>query len=64
MTGINIADMIRIIQEHGLVPVPVDLDPYTMSPSLDSIKAASSENTKACIFAYLYGITYDIAPYA
>lgn len=34
MTGINIGDMIKIIEEHGLVPIPVDLDPYTMAPQL------------------------------
>ena len=35
MTGINIGDMIQIIKEFGLVPIPIDLDPYTMAPSLD-----------------------------
>ena len=63
MTGINIGDMIMIIQEHGLVPVPIDLDPYTMAPQLTQLKAATSPKTKACIFAYLYGCTYEIEPY-
>jgi len=35
MTGINIGDMIQIIKDHGLVPIPVDLDLYTMAPSLE-----------------------------
>ena len=30
MTGVNIPDMVRIIEEHGCVPVPVDLDLDTM----------------------------------
>lgn len=63
MTGINIGDMIKIIEEHGLVPIPVDLDPYTMAPKLSQIKAATTSRTKACLFAYLYGVTYDIEPY-
>lgn len=63
MTGINIGDMIKIITEHGLVPIPIDLDPYTMQPSLEDLKAATTVRTKACLFAYLYGITYDIEPY-
>jgi hypothetical protein len=29
--------MIQIIKEFGLVPIPIDLDPYTMAPSLDQI---------------------------
>jgi len=64
MTGINIGDMIQIIKEHGLVPVPIDLDLYTMAPSLEQIQAATTPKTKVCLFAYLYGITYDIEPYA
>lgn len=64
MTAINIGDMIRIVEEHGLIPVPVDLDPFTMAPSLDNIKSATTEKTVACLFAYLFGITYDLSPYA
>ena len=63
-TGITIPDMTRIAEEHGLVCVPVDLDPDTMQPSLDQIKAATSERTVTMIFAYLHGVTYDPAPYA
>ena len=44
MTGINIPDMINIVKEHGLVPVPVDFDLETMSPvSYDEVKAAFTE---------------------
>ena len=64
MTAINIGDMYKVVEEHGLVPVPVDLDPYTMAPTLESVKAATTEKTKVCLFAFLFGITYDIAPYA
>ena len=35
MTGLNIPDMTRIVNEHGCVPVPVDLSPDTMAPSLE-----------------------------
>ena len=37
MTAINIPDMVQIFNEHGLVPIPVDIDPYTMSPSLEAV---------------------------
>ena len=63
MTGINIGDMIKIIEEHGLIPVPIDLDPYTMAPSLNQLRAATTSRTKACLFAYLYGVTYEIDQY-
>jgi hypothetical protein len=32
MMGINIPDMIQIVKEHGLIPVPVDYNIETMSP--------------------------------
>jgi dTDP-4-amino-4,6-dideoxygalactose transaminase len=64
MTAINIGDMYKIVEAHGLIPVPVDLDPYTMQPTLDFVKSATTEKTKVCLFAFLYGITYDIAQYS
>jgi perosamine synthetase len=64
MTAINIPDMVQILNEHGLVPVPVDVDPYTLAPTLELVKAACTENTKVCIFAYIYGVTFSIEPFA
>ena len=32
MTGINIPDMYQIVQEHGLIPVPLDLNINRMEP--------------------------------
>jgi perosamine synthetase len=63
MTAINIQDMIKIIEEHGLIPVPVDIDPYTMMPSLDAIKAATTDKTVVCLFAYIWGVTYELSPF-
>lgn len=55
--------MNRIAEEHGIVCVPVDLDLHTLMPSLEDIKRATSPKTVAMIFAYIFGCTYDIAPY-
>jgi hypothetical protein len=44
MTGINIPDMINIVKEHGLIPIPIDFNIETMSPSsFDEIKEAYTE---------------------
>lgn len=52
------------MKEHGLVAVPLDIDPDTMIPfSADSMKSLITEKTKCVLFAYLYGIRYDIAPF-
>jgi perosamine synthetase len=56
--------MIKITEEHGLIPVPVDIDPYTMMPTLDAIKAATTDKSVACLFAYIWGVTYDVSPFA
>lgn len=64
MTAINIGDMYKVVEEHGLVPIPVDVDPYTMAPTLESVKAATTDKTKVCLFAHLFGITYDVTPFA
>lgn len=32
MTAVNLPDMVQMVREHGLVPVPLDIDPRTMAP--------------------------------
>ena len=39
-SALNIKGMIRIVEKHGLVPVPVDLDIEKMAPRLDLIERA------------------------
>ncbi len=44
MTGINIPDMIKIVEEHGCVAVPFDFNIDTMQPSnLEDIKALTTD---------------------
>ena len=63
MMGINIPDMIQIVKTHGCVPIPVDYDIDTMCPkSFEDIKAATTDKTRAILFAYLFGVRYDISP--
>ena len=64
MSAINIPDMVQIVKEHGLVPVPLDLNIDKMEPvSFEAIKPLINEKTKCVLFAYLYGIRYDIKPF-
>jgi dTDP-4-amino-4,6-dideoxygalactose transaminase len=47
-----------------LIPVPLEINPDTMSPiSYEAIKPLINAKTKCVIFAYLYGIRYDIKPF-
>lgn len=34
-----------------------------MTPYVEDVKKALSPKTKACLFAYIFGVTYDIAPF-
>jgi len=44
--------------------VPLDINLDTMAPiSLDAIRPLITEKTKCVLFAYLYGIRYDIKPF-
>jgi dTDP-4-amino-4,6-dideoxygalactose transaminase len=63
MTGINIPDMVKIMAEHKITLVPVDLDIATLAPKVEDVKKAIGPNTKAILFAYIFGNTYDIAPF-
>ncbi len=64
MTAINIPDMVYIVRSHGLHPVPIELNLDTLAPvSLDIIKERVTEKTKCMVFAYIYGLHYDLEPY-
>jgi len=44
MMGINIPDMVQIIKEHGLIPIPIEYDIETMTPnSMDDVKNAIND---------------------
>lgn len=64
VSAVTIGGMLRIIEEHGLVAVSVDLDALSMSPRLDSLAAGLSSRTRAVLVAHLYGGRFDLRPIA
>lgn len=64
MSAVTIPDMKRIAEAHGLVVIPIDLDPDTMAPRVDLYERAFSPRTRAVILAHLLGGSFDLAPYA
>ncbi|MDH4121545.1 MAG: DegT/DnrJ/EryC1/StrS family aminotransferase [Deltaproteobacteria bacterium] len=64
MTAVNIADMGKIIEANGLVPVPVDVDPGTLLPDVDALEAKISPRTKALLAAHLFGSWNNLDPLA
>lgn len=63
MSGLNIPDMPRIIGQHGLVPIGVDLNPLTLSPNVEDLERAITPRTKAILIAHLFGGLVDLDPY-
>jgi perosamine synthetase len=55
VSAITIPDMVRIIEDHGLVPVPVDLDADHLAMDIDSLRRAVTPQTRAILFAHLFG---------
>jgi len=60
LSAITVPDMACIVREHGLVPVPVDLDPDTLAPDLDSLRAAATPRSKLLVVAHLFGAVVDL----
>ncbi len=62
VSALTIPDMPKVIAGHGLVPVPVDLDPATLSPSEDALERAVTTRTRAVLVAHLFGSRVPLAP--
>src|SRR5688500_18091287 len=53
MSAITIPDMSKIVRTHGLVPVPVDLDPETLQLERTSLERAYSPRSRVMLVAHL-----------
>lgn len=55
VSSVTIPDMVRIIEHHGLIPVPLELDAQTALPTAESIAERTTPRTKAVLIAHLFG---------
>lgn len=55
MSAVNISDMARIIEAHGLVAVPVDIDMRTLEVPVANLERAATARTRALLIAHLFG---------
>ena len=62
VSAVTIHDMVRIIEQHGLVAVPIDIDERDMSPRMESIERAVTSQTRAILVAHLFGGIFPTAP--
>lgn len=64
VSAVTIPDMARIVADHGLTPVPVDVDPATLAPRLDVLDRLINQRCRAVLVAHLFGGRLDLAPVA
>jgi len=55
ISAITIPDMVRIIEDHGLVPVPIDLEVSQMAPQIELLRRAITPAARAIVVAHLFG---------
>lgn len=55
ISALNIRSMFEVIERHGLVAVPIDLDMSTLAMKREELERAVNKNTKAILSAQLFG---------
>ncbi len=55
VSALTIKDMAVILQEHGLIPVPVDLDLTRLNIDLCKLSTSVTPKTRAILVAHLFG---------
>ena len=64
VSAITIHDMARLVTAHGLVAVPLDVDPQTLAPTPEALQRALTPQTRALLVADLFGGRIDLGPLA
>ena len=64
VSAVTHPDMVRILEAHGLVAVPVDLEVATLSPRLDLAERFVTPRTAAILVAHLFGGRIAMGPLA
>src|SRR6266702_6873231 len=49
-------DMPRLALHHGLIPVPIDLEPATLAPRPELVHRAITDRTRMLVVAHLFGV--------
>ena len=60
VSAITIRDMVGILEHHGLVAVPVDLEPAACAVRLEALESAVTPRTRAVLIAHLFGNRTDL----
>jgi dTDP-4-amino-4,6-dideoxygalactose transaminase len=61
-SAVTIPDMVRIIEERGLVPVPADIDAATLEVDIDQLERLITPRTRVILVAHLFGSRMEMGP--
>ncbi len=61
-SAVTIPDMVRIIEQHGLAPVPVNVDAERLEVDIDDLERAITPRTRAILVAHLFGSRVAMGP--
>jgi dTDP-4-amino-4,6-dideoxygalactose transaminase len=64
VSAMTIDGILKIIAEHGLVAVPVDLKFKTLAPTPEDVESAITDKTRLVLIAHLFGTQIDMQSYA
>ncbi|RLN91187.1 hypothetical protein BBJ28_00004765 [Nothophytophthora sp. Chile5] len=59
-SAITIPDMLYVLRYHGLVPIPVDLDPETLAVDVKLLRQAVTKNTRLMLIAHIFGSRFPL----
>ncbi len=62
VSAVTHPDMVRILEAHGLVAVPVDLDLATLAPRPELAELLVTRRTRAVLVAHLFGGRFQMGP--
>ena len=62
MSALTVDGMVRVVEAHGLVPVPVDIETDTLMPTVATLQNALSSRSKVLVLAHLFGNEHDVSP--
>jgi dTDP-4-amino-4,6-dideoxygalactose transaminase len=62
VSAVTIPDMVRLLRRHHLTPVPVDVDPHTLSVSAADLERGITPRTRAVLVAHLFGARMPMEP--
>ena len=64
VSAITHPDMIRVLEARGLRPLPVDVDPDTLTPRAEVLEGLIGPRTRALVVAHLFGGRAELGPLA